>query len=300
MPSHPPCGLGNPLICTTSIAKSRSDRSSCHYKSVQAQNISKHIFVVPPKEVFLKKQNQCRILHVSSLSHCSLQLLKKYCWLWNPIIDLQPQKKHSLAAWNNTQGTQKNLAVLAQTPNLPTCGANWRDLTSLAIAWFDSQTGKVFPRFFPNGHRGVGALWGNETTGVNFFKGQKNWNRHILEKCINLQKTPTEKFMEIWIRSDFWERISLDSNPNSWRTSLEKSTSICWGFFQNDSKSKKRHLVYRLGSEHHGPVTLIDQQSFDGSHRSHPPVWHAFRTRSLSLRHSCRGVKPPPKASRTF
>ena len=64
--------------------------------------------------------------------------------------------------------------------------------------------------------------------------------------------------------SDFWERISLDSNPNSWRTSLEKSTSICWGFFQNDSKSKKRHLVYRLGSEHHGPVTFIDQQSLTG------------------------------------
>ena len=112
MPSHPtiPAGLvGNPLICTTSIAKSRSDRSSCQWR-VQAQN---------PQWM---TNNSC-FLNVSLLIATEL---------WNPIIDLQPNnpiissmkqhpkthKKHGCFYHPNSQHLPTHLRSKLEGPHI--------------------------------------------------------------------------------------------------------------------------------------------------------------------------------------
>lgn len=165
-------------------------------------------------------------------------------------------------------------AFTTQTPNIsqPTCGANWRDLTSLAIAWFDSQTG----------------------FGVTKRSRQ---GRGLLERYINLQKTPTEK----WWKSQWYLTFSGKVHLKAillWRTSFEKLTSTYsvgdLSRMTHDSKS----FSCTDGIWTSWTCDSHWSTKFDGSHpglSTHPSSSMPSEPDLCLCGTPSRTVKPPPK-----
>ena len=191
------------------------------------------------------------------------------------VIDLQPKRPNNWQHETTPQKTQKTWLFLP--PKFPTSPTHLRSklegphIFGHRLIWFANRF-RCFPFLFPNGH----------------------WGGGLLERYINLQKTPTEK----WWKSQWYLTFSGEFHLIAillWRTSFEKLTST----YSIGDLSRMTHDSESFsctdGIWTSWTCDAHRSTKFDGSHLSHPPACHAFRTRSLSLRHSCRCVKPPPK-----